>query len=400
MKDGVATTWREVNLADVCDKMQTIDPRKSPEKSFNYIDVSSVSNLTYTIEATQELTGNEAPSRARRLVSKDDIIFATIRPTLMRIAQVPKHLDGEVCSTGYIVLKPSKLIEPRFLFYALFRPEFMDQMAELQSGASYPAVTDKQVLQHKIPLPPLEEQKRIVTKLDQAFTALNRARGHAEANLADAEELYRATIGQLFEDRASWHSEDLNKRVRFIDYRGKTPPKRETGVRLITAKNVRMGYIKKEPREFILESAYDDWMTRGFPQMGDVLFTTEAPLANVAELDTAEKVVIGQRLITMQTDSNEILPRFLKWSLLSPQMQQDIRDKGTGATVTGIKASLLKKIPLHIPPSFDDQDVISEKCEAAFALRDELTAQYETKLADLADLRQSLLQKAFSGRLT
>ena len=285
-------------------------------------------------------------------------------------------------------------------YIELFLSLHQEHFRQAASGAAIPGLSREDVLNLPIPLPPLEEQRRIVAKLDQAFTALDRARAHAEANLADAGKLYEATIRQLFDDRNSWHCEDLNKRVRFIDYRGKTPPKRETGVRLITAKNVRMGFIKEDPCEFILESAYDEWMTRGFPQKGDVLFTTEAPLANVAELDTDEKVVIGQRLITMQTDRTEVLPRFLKWSLLSPQMQQDIREKGTGATVTGIKASLLKKIPFHIPPSFDGQNTISEKCEAAFALRDKLAAQYQSQLTDLADLRQSLLQKAFSGRLT
>lgn len=141
-------------------------------------------------------------------------------------------------------------------------------------------------------------------------------------------------------------------------------------------------------------------MTRGFPEIGDILFTTEAPLANVAELNTDEKVVIGQRLITMKTNSNEIVPRFLKWSLLSPQMQRDIREKGTGATVTGIKASLLKKIPLHVPTCVDDQTTIAEKCEEAFSLRTVLTKCYEQKIGHIADLRQFLLQKAFSGQLT
>ncbi len=307
----------------------------------------------------------------------------------------PISLLSSVC-----LIKPnSQKLNSRFLVYYLQSDQGFENITGQMTGAAIKRIILKRVKSSTIPLPPLEEQKRIVAKLDQAFTALDRARAHTEANLADAGELYEATIRQLFDDRISWPCEDLNKRVRFIDYRGKTPPKRETGVRLITAKNVRMGFIKEDPCEFILESAYDEWMTRGFPQKGDVLFTTEAPLANVAELDTDEKVVIGQRLITMQTDRAEVLPRFLKWSLLSPQMQQDIREKGTGATVTGIKASLLKKIPFHIPPSFDDQTTISEKCEAAFAFRGKLAAQYQSQLVDLADLRQSLLQKAFSGQL-
>jgi len=293
---------------------------------------------------------------------------------------------------------PGKKLDHVYLYYFLAADS--EKLDGLGSASTFKELSATNLKSVALPLPPLKEQKRIVAVLDQAFAALDRARAHAEANLADAEELYLGTLRELFQRRTSWTSEDLNKRVRFIDYRGKTPPKRDTGIRLITAKNVRMGYIKTDPREFVLEAAYDEWMTRGFPEIGDVLFTTEAPLANVAELDTSEKVVIGQRLITMQTDRNEIHPRFLKWSLLSPQMQQDIRDKGTGATVTGIKASLLKKIRFYVPPTLEAQIEIAEKGEAAFALRDSLTRLYQDKITNIADLRQALLQKAFSGQLT
>ena len=90
--------------------------------------------------------------------------------------------------------------------------------------------------------------------------------------------------------RTEWTTEELNENVVFIDYRGKTPPKVERGIRLITAKNVKMGIVHREPKEFIDSNVYDSWMTRGFPKKGNVLFTTEAPLGNVAQLDTDEVV--------------------------------------------------------------------------------------------------------------
>lgn len=263
-----------------------------------------------------------------------------------------------------------------------------------------PGINRNDIYAIEVRLPPLDEQKRIVAVLDQAFAALDRARAHAEANLGDAQRLLEALVAEKFSARESWPREDLGSRVRFIDYRGKTPPKSESGIRLITAKNVRMGFVKDDPAEFVPEGVYDAWMTRGIPKRGDVLFTTEAPLANVAQLETDDKVVIGQRLITMQTDCTEIDRPFLKWALLSPQMQKDIQEKGTGATVLGIKASLLKKIPFFIPSAIDVQKKIAQECEMAFAARDRMVGCYARKLEDLANLRQSVLQKAFSGQLT
>ncbi len=83
----------------------------------------------------------------------------------------------------------------------------------------------------------------------------------------------------------SWRFQRLGNLAKFIDYRGKTPDKINSGVPLITAKNVRFGFISREPYEFVSEKEYTDWMTRGFPRLGDILFTTEAPLGNAAIVD-------------------------------------------------------------------------------------------------------------------
>ena len=95
MKKG----WQTKSLGDVLVKTETTDPTRSPSTEFDYIDVSSVSTETLTIQETQRLKGNDAPSRARRLVRANDVLFATIRPTLRRIALVPEELDKQVCST-------------------------------------------------------------------------------------------------------------------------------------------------------------------------------------------------------------------------------------------------------------------------------------------------------------
>ncbi len=134
--------------------------------------------------------------------------------------------------------------------------------------------------------------------LDEIFDAIATATANAEKNLANAREFFQCCLEEVFLAKgAKWVEEPLSANVRFVDYRGKTPPKRDSGIRLITAKNVKMGYVQRTPEEFIDPAAYDGWMTRGFPERGDVLFTTEAPLGNVAQLDTDETVVIGQRLI-------------------------------------------------------------------------------------------------------
>ncbi len=140
-------------------------------------------------------------------------------------------------------------------------------------------------------------------------------------------------------------------------------------------------------------------MTRGIPKKGDVLFTTEAPLANVAQLETDERVVFAQRIIIMQPDSKKLYSTFRKFLLLSPEIQKRIHDKGTGATATGIKASLLKTIAIPFPSSIDEQMRLSERLTELSREAKRLSTLYDQKLSSLDELSQSLLHQAFSGNL-
>jgi type I restriction enzyme S subunit len=151
--------------------------------------------------------------------------------------------------------------------------------------------------------------------------------------------------------------------------------------------------------EFVAPESYDGWMTRGIPQLGDVLFTTEAPLANIAQLDTDEKVVFAQRIIIMQPDISKLNRTFLKYLLLSQPVQNRIRTKGTGATVQGIKASLLKTIEISFPSSLSIQQKIVTKLDALREETQRLEAIYRRKLAALNELKKSLLHQAFNGEL-
>ena len=264
-----------------------------------------------------------------------------------------------------------------------------------------PGINRNNVYSISVQIPEIKEQKCIVAILEQAFADIEQARAKTEQNLKNARELFESYLQQVFSQRGEgWVESELFEHVKFIDYRGKTPKKTEQGLRLITAKNVRMGYLKVEPQEFVAPESYEGWMTRGIPQKGDVLFTTEAPLANVAQLDTDEKTVFAQRIITMQPDQNILNSTFLKYMLMSQPIQQRIHDKGTGATCTGIKASLLKKIPITYPSDMNEQ---VEYVDALDSLTDKvklLESIYIQKLSALDNLKKSILQKAFSGELT
>jgi type I restriction enzyme S subunit len=171
----------------------------------------------------------------------------------------------------------------------------------------------------------------------------------------------------------TWAWRGLADIVLFVDYRGKTPKKLSSGIRLLTAKNVRKGQINLEPEEFLSKTEYHAWMTRGFPKAGDVLFTTEAPIGNAAVVNLSDQFALAQRVICFQA-YGAIEANFLVMQILSEQFQFILDKNGTGVTAKGIKASKLKQLPIAIPPLAEQRRIVA-KVDELMALVEQLEAQ-------------------------
>ena len=195
-----------------------------------------------------------------------------------------------------------------------------------------------------------------------------------------------------------WAWARLNQIYNFIDYRGATPNKISSGVPLITAKNVKSGYIDYTIDEYISEEEYWDRQQRGTSRLGDVLFTTEAPLGNAAIADI-EKFSAGQRLITFQHYGSCVLNNhtFL-YFILSDFFQDQLHTRKTGSTVAGIKASILKTLLLPIPP-IAEQDKIGEKCENLLAVIEEITNSKQSIISAIPKTKAKILDLAIRGKL-
>ena len=141
------------------------------EKTYRYIDLTSVSRDNNSVIETSEINAENAPSRAQKIVLKGDVIFATTRPTQQRLCLIDDEYSDEIASTGYCVLraKPDEVL-PKWIFFHLTSTDFKNYVEENQSGAAYPAISDAKVKDFKIPIPSLPEQARIVSILDKFDT--------------------------------------------------------------------------------------------------------------------------------------------------------------------------------------------------------------------------------------
>jgi len=376
--------WQTKTLGEVLQKTETINPLQSPETEFDYIDVSSVSNATFQIEETQRLKGKDAPSRARRLVKANDILFATVRPTLQRIAVVPANLHNQVCSTGYFVLRPKPELDHRFVFYSLFTDDFMGQMESLQKGASYPAVTDGEVRSQLIPVPPLSEQRRIVGILDEAFEGLATAKANAEQNLQNARALFESHLQAVFTQRGhGWVEKTLDKISTNLDSK-----------RIPITKGVRSSgeypyYGASGIVDYVADYIFDG-DTLLISEDGANLLARSTPIA----FSVSGKYWVNNHAHILKFD-DMATQRFVEFYLGSIKLDEYI----TGAAQPKLNQKALNSIPIPMPKSIDAQAKIVDSLKSLSEETQRLESLYQRKLAALDELKKSLLHRAFSGQL-
>ena len=400
MREG----WELRKIADIVEPVSTIDPRKMPGADFTYIDVSAVSRQSHEVVETSLIRGKDAPSRARRLVRAGDVIFATIRPTLQRIAEIPPALDGAVCSTGYFVLRPKARVLTRFLFYSLFSERFSKKIAGLQRGAAYPAVSDADVKAREILVPPLPEQKRIVAILDEAFAGIATAVANTEKNLANARRLFESYLNAVFSQRGEgWTESPLETLVTdscTLSY-GIVQPGSDVrgGIPVVRPTDLRQKLIRRDTLKTIdpsLAKAYSRTTLHG----GDLLLCVRGTTGDLSVAATELEGANVTRGIVPIRFNPSLLNQELGYHLLrSPFVQDQIAEKTYGAALMQINIKDVRKLLVLVPPHETHEELCS--CLNDFSAEtDQLQSIYGQKHNALSELKKSLLQKAFSGELT
>ena len=391
--------WQKKTLGEVLQKTETVNPLQSPQAEFDYIDVSSVSNSTFQIEATQRLKGKDAPSRARKLVRANDIVFATIRPTLQRIAVVPENLDKQVCSTGYFVLRPKPGIDHRFVFYSLFTEDFAAQMECLQKGASYPAVTDGDVKAQVIPIPPLLEQQRIVDILDEAFGSIGTAKANAEKNLQNARAIFESHLQSVFTQRGEgWELKTLEQ-IAISFGRGKSKHRPRNEKKLYGGKYpfIQTGDIRNADH-FITEYS-QTYSEEGLTQSklwpkGTICITIAANIAETGILHF--DACFPDSVIGVVANPKEADIGFVEYLLQSFKVRLQAKGKGSAQANINMGTFEHERFPF---PSVTKQKRVAAKLDSLREETRRLEAIYQQKLAALDALKKSLLHQAFTGQL-
>lgn len=388
------------------------NPATDRRTTIHYIDVSAMSRERLEIEPVDPMQASDAPSRARKIIEAGDTIFATIRPGLKRVAKVPASLHGEIASTAFCVLRPDRgQLDPDFLFFVACSDAFVAAVAEHETGASYPAVRDKDLLDRHIDVPPLAVQQRVA----RVLKSLRRALLGQIALIAMATELKASAMRELFtrglrgeaqketeiglvpegwgvctfSEVREWlqYGTSIHCRLELLRFPVLRIPNIEPG--RVNASDLKYCDLSEEDaNKYLLEN-------------GDLLFIRTngvlERLGSCAVYDgEPQKALFASYLIRARLKSG-IDPRYVAYFYASQLGTSLVAGRATPAAdgKYNLNTGTIDSLPLPLPPTLDEQREIVTILDAL----DRKIALHQRKRAVLDELFKALLHKLMTGEI-
>jgi type I restriction enzyme, S subunit len=384
--------WPTKPLGDLVLPTEQRDPIENPVEEFSYVDIAGVDNKTKTIAATKRIVGADAPSRARKVIRKGDVIVSMVRPNLNAVALVPASLDNQICSTGFSVLRPSEKVLSGYLFAFVRSPFFIESLVARTTGANYPAVNDGEVKDVPVPVPPPAEQERIVKLLDEA-DELRKLRGQADRRTTA---LIPALFHEMFGDPATnprrW-SRCLFTEVGKLDRgRSKNRPRDEPSLYGGKYPFIQTGDVANSNGQITTHS--QTYTEKGLAQSrmwpaGTLVITIAANIGKTAIL--AFPACFPDSMVGFVPGENVLVDYVHQWLVT---MESHLEEVAPQMAQKNINLKILSELTIPVPPLSLQKKFAQRVTEIR-----ELEAGQAASRLRLENLFQSLLHRAFAGEL-
>ena len=294
---------------------------------------------------------------------------------------------------------PNKRIIPEFLYYALLFKK--SELIAQATGNAQPNISQIKIKNTKIPVPPIEEQKRIVEILDKAFEGIAQAEANTRRNLINARELFDSYLNNIFRERGDeWTDKNL-KDIAIEFGRGKSKHRPRNDKKLYGGNYpfVQTGDIRNS--DHIVTNYSQTYNDTGLAQSklwkkGTVCITIAANIAETAVLDF--DACIPDSVIGLLVDDQKANNMFVEYMLQSFKLM--LQSKGKGSAQDNINMGTFKDLVFPFPPDLEIQQDIVEKLDFLSSAKQKLETIYQSKLEAIAELKQSILEKAFTGQLS
>lgn len=397
--------WEVRPLGEVSDFIGGGTPSKK-EAAFWGGDIPWVSpkdmKSEVVADSIDKVTEAAIAGSAAKWIPKGSILVVVRSGILART--IPVAISGRALTVNQDLkaIVPSAAVEPRYLAYRLQSAEEY-LLNRVTRGATVHKLDMPVLKSLPIPLPPLEEQKRIVAVLDAAFEGLTRARTHIETNLQNARELFASGVEAIFERIPDAELQKL--RLGSIVSRltnGYVGPTRniyvDEGVPYLLARHVKNNTMTFDGKTFVTPE-FNERHKKSKLKAGDVLLVQSGHIGHCAVVPEEHDGHNCHAMIVLSAIPEILSGNYLSAVLNTPALQDDFQRIRTGSTVPHLTCKLVKELTLPVP-NREKQDETVREIQSLRARLDMIENTYASKLQDLDDLRQSLLQKAFAGELT
>ncbi|WP_421220293.1 restriction endonuclease subunit S [Aeromonas enteropelogenes] len=392
MKKG----WKLEKLGDVCEIIMGQSPNG---KSYNSIG-KGVPLINGPVEFSNGSFGETIRSKfttqPTKLCKEGDLILCVRGSTTGRM-----NIAGfDACIGRGVAAIRAKQFQPWINHFVSSK---RNEIHGKGTGATFPNVSGTMLANFELLMPPLPEQQRIVAILNEAFEAIAAARANAEQNRQNARALFESYLQSVFSQPGDgWRDSGnvLSSMCELIvDCEHKTAPTQDEGFPSIRTPNIGKGKLLLDNVKRVSEETYLAWTRRAVPLPGDLIFAREAPAGNVAVVPDGLQPCLGQRTVLIRPKKESFDSLFLTYLLLSPSMQEHLLSHSKGATVQHINMKDIRALRLGCIPPIREQRELARRITDCSMYFERLESLYQRKIAALDELKQSLLQQAFSGQL-
>ena len=343
---------------------------------------------------------NKFKEMKRFELHENDIIMSC-SGTMGKVAIVPNNIQKGIINQALLKISPSNKLDSKFLENYMKSVTFLNYLnAEVKGVAIKNVASVKDLKQIPILLPPLTEQQAIVEKLDFAFDAIEKAKANIEKNIENAKELFQSKLNEIFsqkeEGNKKWEFKKLSDIFDVRDGTHDSPKYQESGFALVTSKNLKKGKITLDKIKFISEKDFININKRSNVSKGDILFamigTIGNPVVIVEEPDFAIKNVA---LIKSNKENNSY---FFSYYLDLEMVIKKMQDESKGTTQRFVSLGYMRNFEVPCP-KIEIQNKIVKQIDLLSEQTNLLQEKYKQKLANLEELKKSILEKAFKGEL-
>lgn len=332
-----------------------------------------------------------------KLAYADDILISVRAPV------GPSNLAPETCciGRGLAAIRPLDGIPSKYLLYALRHSA--SRLADVATGSTFEAISGEQLRSHQVALAPLPVQHRIVaeiekqvTRIDAAVAALQRARANLKRYRASV--LEAAVEARLVEQQGAWRSERLEDICPiFVDCPHRTPVYSVDGIPALRPRDVVGGVLDIDSAARVSRKEFERQTERRVPQAGDVIYSRELSYGWAVVVPLNVPVCLSQGMVLMRPCA-EVDSRFLALVLNGPIGRRQATESATGSAHPHINLRDIKSYALPIPPLEEQRRIVAET-DRHLSLKEVTEASVDKALKRAERLRQSILKKAFEGRL-